>query len=170
MYKKAIDLGILILLLLLFSRSVMSDSLQSHRLQHTRLCPSPTPRAYSNSCSLSQWCHSTISSSVVPFSSFNLLQQQGLFQWISFSHQVTKILEFQLQHQSFQWIFRTDFPLGLAGLISSQSKDSQESSPTPQIKSINSLALSLLYGPVLTSVHDYWKNHKLWQLLYFYSN
>ena len=54
----------------LFSHSVMSDSLQPHRLQHIRLpCPSPTPRAYSNSCPLSRWCHPTISSSVVPFSS-----------------------------------------------------------------------------------------------------
>ena len=53
-----------------FSRSVMSDSLRPHGLQHTRLpCPSPTPRACSNSCPSSQWCHPTISSSVVPFSS-----------------------------------------------------------------------------------------------------
>ena len=54
--------------LLSFSCSVMSDSLQPHRLQHTRLCPSPTPRAYSNSCPLSPRCHPTISPSVVPFS------------------------------------------------------------------------------------------------------
>ena len=53
-----------------FSRSAMSDSLRPHGLQHTRPpCPSQTPRAYSNSCPLSQWCHPTISSSVVPFSS-----------------------------------------------------------------------------------------------------
>ena len=54
-----------------FSRSVMSNSLRPHGLQHTRPpCPSPTPRVYSNSCPLSWWCHPTISSSVVPFSSF----------------------------------------------------------------------------------------------------
>ena len=53
------------------------------------------------------------------------------------------------------------FPLGLAGWISLQSRDSQESSPTPQFESINSLALSFLYGPTLTSIHDYWKNHSL---------
>ena len=53
------------------SHSVMSDSLQTHGLQHTRLpCPTPTPRVYSNSCSLSRWCYPTISSSVVPFSSY----------------------------------------------------------------------------------------------------
>ena len=53
-----------------FSRSVVSDSLQPHGLQHVRLpCPSPTPKACSNSCPLSRWCHPTISSPVVPFSS-----------------------------------------------------------------------------------------------------
>ena len=57
-------------LLLLFSRSVMADSLQPHGLQHARVpCPSPSPGVYSNSCPLSQWCHPTISSSVIPFSS-----------------------------------------------------------------------------------------------------
>ena len=53
-----------------FSRSVMSDSMQPRRLKHGRLpCPPPTPRVYSNSCPLSWWCHPTISSSVIPFSS-----------------------------------------------------------------------------------------------------
>ena len=83
-----------------FSCSVMSNSLWPHGLQHTRpLCPSPTPASYSNSCPLSQWCHPTISSSVVPFSStFNLSQHQGLFQWVGSSDQVAKLLEFQLQY------------------------------------------------------------------------
>ena len=70
----------------------------------------------------------------------------SLFQWVSSSHQVTKILE--LQFQSFQWIFSIDCWL-----------DSQESSPTPLFESISSLALSLLYGPTLTSVDDYQKIH-----------
>ena len=88
---------------------------------------------------------------------FNLSQHQGLFQRVRSSHQVAKVLEFQLQHQSFQWIFRTDFIKdGLVGSPCS-SRDSQESSLTPQFKSINSSALSLLYGPTLTSIHDYWK-------------
>ena len=57
----------------------------------------------------SWWCYPTISSSVISFSScFNLSQHQGLFQWVSSSHQVAKVLEFQLQHQSFQWTPRTD--------------------------------------------------------------
>ena len=95
---------------LLFSHSVVSHSLRPHGLQHNRLpCPSPSPGACSNSCPLSQWCHPTISSSVAPSPAFNLSQDQGLFQWVKSSHQVVKVLEFQLQHQSFQWIFRTDF-------------------------------------------------------------
>ena len=93
-----------------FSRSVVSDTLRPHGLRHTRLpCPSLTPGAYSNSRPSCRWCHSTISSSVIPFPIFNLSQHQGLFQWVSSLHQVAKILEFQLQHQSFQWIFSTDF-------------------------------------------------------------
>ena len=53
---------------------------------------------------------------------FNLSQHQGLFRWVSFSHQVAKVLEFQLQYQSFQWVFRAGFPLGWTGWISLQSK------------------------------------------------
>ena len=91
-----------------FRHSVVSDSLRPYGLQHTRPpCLLPTPGVNSNSCSLSRWCHPTISSSVVPFTPhFNLSQHQGLFKWVSSSHQV---LELQIQHQSFQWIFRTDF-------------------------------------------------------------
>ena len=94
-----------------FRSSVVSDSLWPHGLQHTRLpCPSPTPRAYSNSCPSCYWCHSAISSSVVPLSScLQSFPASGSFQWVGSSHQVAKVLEFQLQRQSFQWIFRTDF-------------------------------------------------------------
>ena len=144
-----------------FSHSVISDSLQTHEAQHDRPpCPSPTPVVYPNSCPLSQWCHPTISSSVVSFSScFNLSQHQGLFQWVSPSHQVAKVLEFQLQHQSFQWIVRTDFLEDWQAGSPCSPRDSQESSSTPQFKSINSSVLSFLYSPILTSKHDYWKNH-----------
>ena len=84
---------------------------------------------------------------------FNLAHHQGLFQWVSSSHQVAKVLEFQLQHQSFQWTPRTD--LLWDGLVGSphSPRDSQESSPTPQFKSINSSALSFLHSPTLTSIH-----------------
>ena len=94
-----------------FSHSVVSESLWPHGPQHARLpCQSPTPRAHSNSCPLPQWCHPTISSSVIPSPpAFNLSQHQGLFQWVGSLHQVAKVLECQLQHQSFQWTPRTDF-------------------------------------------------------------
>ena len=92
---------------------------------------------------------------------FNLSQHQGLFKWVSFSHQVAKGLKFQLQHSSFQWIFRTDFLQD--GLVSSpySARESQESSPTPQFKSLNSFVLSFLYSPTLTSMYDHWKNRSL---------
>ena len=90
-----------------FSRSVMSNSLRPHGLQHTRPpCPSSIPRVDSSLCPLSWWCHPTISSSPP---ALNLSQHQGLFQWVNSLHQVAKVLQFQLQHQSFQWTFRTDF-------------------------------------------------------------
>ena len=141
----------------------MRNSLWPHGLQHTRLrCPSPSPRVCSNSCPLSQWCHPTFSSSIDPFlPSLNLSQHQGLFQCVGSSHQVAKVLELQFHHQSFNEYselisFRID-------LLSSQypccPKESQESSSTPQVRSISSLVLGFLYGPTLTSIHDYWKNH-----------
>ena len=91
----------------------------------------------------------------------NLSQHQGLFKWASSSHQVAKVLEFQLQHQSFQWTPWTD--LLKDGLVESpcSPRVSQESSPTPQFKSINSSALSFLYSPTLISIHDHRKNHSL---------
>ena len=84
-------------------------------------------------------------------------QHQGLFQWVSSSHQVAKVLEFQLQHQSFQWTPRTD--LLQDGLVGSpcSPRDFQESSTTPQFKSINSSVLSFLHSPTLTSIHGHWK-------------
>ena len=87
---------------------------------------------------------------------FNLSQHQGLFQWVSSSHQVAKVLEFQFQlKHSFQWIFRTDFLLEWLVWSPGSPRDSQESSPTPQFKS-NSSAFSFLYSLTLTSIHDYW--------------
>ena len=74
-------------------------------------CPLLTPGACLNSWPLSRWCHPTISSSVVPFSScLQCFPASGFFKWVSSSHQVAKVLEFQLPHQSFQWKLRTDLP------------------------------------------------------------
>ena len=140
-----------------FRCSVVSDSLWHHEPQHARPpCPSPTPGVHPNPCPLSQWCHPTISSPSPP--AFNLSKHQGLFQWVNSLHQVVKVLEFQLQNQSFHWTPRTD--LLQNGLVGSpcSPRDSQESSPTPQYKRINSSVLSFLHSPTLTSIHDHWKN------------
>ena len=89
----------------------VSNSLRPRGLQHTRLpCPSPTPGACSNSCLL--WVSDAIQPShpsLSPSPAFNLSQHQGLFQWVSSSHQVANVLKLQLQPQSFQWIFRIYF-------------------------------------------------------------
>ena len=84
-----------------FSRSVMSDSLWPHGLQHTRPpCPSPTPGVYPNPCPLSQWCHQPSHPLLSPSPpALNLSQHQGLFKWVSSLHQVAEVLEFQLQYQ-----------------------------------------------------------------------
>ena len=142
-----------------FSCSVVPDSLRPHGLQHIRFpYPSPTRRACLNSCPSSRWCHPTISSchpllllpSILPririFSSESVLHIRWPKYW-SFSFSISSSSEY-------------------SGLISFRKspcspRDSQESSPTPQLKSINSSVLSFLYSPILTSIHDYWKNHSL---------
>ena len=118
------------------------------------------PRVCSNACPLSQWCYPTISSSVVPFSS--CLQsfpasRSFLIGWLFASggqsigaSASASVLLMNIQG----W-----FPLGLTGLIPCSPRDPEESSPASQFKLTNSLALSFLSGPVLTSIHGYWKNH-----------
>ena len=144
-----------------FNCSVMSYSLWSHGLQHARPpCPSLTPGVYPNSCPLSQWCHPTISSSVVPFPSclqsfpaLGLSNESVLcIRWpkywrfsfnISPSNEYSELISFRMD-----W------------LDPCRPRDSQESSPTPQFKSISSSVVSFLYSPNLTSIHDYWKSHR----------
>ena len=121
--------------------SVVSDSLRPNEPQHTRSpCPSPTPGVHPNSGV--HWVSDAIQPSH-PLSApsppaLNLPQHQGRFKWVSSPHQVAKVLEFQLQHQSFQWTPRTD--LLWDGLVGSpcSTRDSQESSPIPQFKNISS--------------------------------
>ena len=93
-----------------FSRSVVFDFLRPQEPQHAKApCPLPTPRVHVNSCLLSRWCHPIILSSVAPSApTFNLSQHQGRFKWVSSLHPVARLLEFQTQHQSFQWTSRTD--------------------------------------------------------------
>ena len=99
-------------------------------LLHARLpCLSLSPGACSNSCPLSKWCHPIILSSVVPFSScLQSFPASGSFP-ISSSHQVAQVLELQLQHQSFQWIFRVDFFYDWLVWSPCCPRDSQQSSP-----------------------------------------
>ena len=91
----------------------------------------------------------------------NPSQHQSLFQWVNSSHEVAKVLDFQLSYHSFQRNPRAD--LLHNGLVGSpcSPRDSQESSPTPQFKSISSLTLSLLHSPTLTSIHDHRKSQSL---------
>ena len=132
--------------------SVVSDSLRPMNARPP--CPSPTPRVHSDSDPSSQWCHPAISSSVVPFSSCpqslpasESFPMSQLFAWGSQSTGVSALASF--------------LPKNTQGWSPCSPRDSQESSPTPQFKSINSSALSLLHSPTLTSIHDHRKNHSL---------
>ena len=135
----------------------MSNSLQPHGLQLARLiCPSPTARACSNSCPSSQWCHPTISSSVILFSCFQPFPASGSFPASQFFASGGQSIGFSASasalSMNIQW-----FPLDGLVVYPCSPRDSQESSLTPQFKSINSLVLSFLYGPALTFTHDCWK-------------
>ena len=139
-------------------------SLQPHELQHSRPpCPSPTPGVHSDSCPSSWWCHPAISSSVVSFSSCpqsfpvsGSFQMSQLFtsggQSIRVSASIS-VLPMNTQDWS---------PLGWTGWISLQSKGLSRVFPTPHFKSLKSSALSFLYSPTLTPIHDCWKNHSFY--------
>ena len=137
----------------------MSISLWPHEMQRARLpCPSPSPRACSNPCPLSRSCHPPISFSVTPFACPQSFPASGSFPmsclFASGGQSIRasiSVLPVSIQC----W-----FPLGLTVWSPHSPRDSQESSPAPQFESINSLVLSLLYGPTLISTHDYWKNHR----------
>ena len=137
----------------------MSDSLRPHGLQDTRPpCPSPTPRAYSNSCPSSQWCRPTISLSVVPFSScpqsfpasgsFSMSQFKSCGQSIGVSASAS-VLPMNIQDWS---------PLGWTGWISLQSKGLSGVFSNTTVQSTNSSVPSFLYSSTFTSTLDYWKN------------
>ena len=139
----------------------MSNSLQPQGLQHTRPPgTSPSPGVCPSSCPLNWWCHPTISSSVaLLFCYLRSLPASGSLpvSWLFLSG--GQSMELQLQHQSFQWIFRVNFLWDWLVGSPCCPRDSQEPSPAPQFKSISSSVLCLLYGPFLTCVRDYWKHH-----------
>ena len=140
--------------------SVSSNSLWPHGMQHARPpCPLPSTGVYSDSCPLIRWCHPTITSSVVP------LLPPSVFPSITvFSIESALCIRWP-KYWSFSFnISPSNEHPGLISFRMAGSpcspRDSQESTPTPQFKSINS-ALSFIYSPTLTSIHDYWKNHSL---------
>ena len=120
----SIDLNSTCVIYLLFSCLVMSDSLLPHELQHARLpCPSPSPRAYSNSCSLSWWCHPTILSSVIPFSScLQCFRESGSFLMSQLFASGGQSIRASASASVLPMNIQDWFPLRLTGLISLQSK------------------------------------------------
>ena len=142
-----------------FSRSVVSDSLQAHELQHTRPhCPSPTPGVHSNPCPLSHWCHPTNSSSVILFSfCLQSFPTSGSFQMSQFFASGSQSIGVSASTSVLPMNTQDWPPLGWTGWISLQSKGL--SRVFSRFKSINSSVLSFLYSPTLTSIHDHWKNH-----------
>ena len=144
-----------------FSRSVVSDSLWPHGPQHARPpCPSPTPEVYPHSCPLSWWCHWTISSSVLPFTSCpqsfpasRSFQMSQLFtsggQNIGVSA-LTSVLLMNTQDWS---------PLGWTVWISLQFKGLSRVFSNTTVQKHQFFGASFLHSPTLTSTHDYWKNH-----------
>ena len=146
-----------------FSCSVVSDSLWPHELQHARPpCPSPTPRVHSNSCSLSQWCHPTISSSVVPFSFYlQSFPASGSFPMSQFfasggqSIGVSASISV-LPMDTHDWV-----PLGWTSWISLQSKGLSRVFSNTTLQKHQFFGTQLSYSPTLTPIHHHWKNHSL---------
>ena len=147
-----------------FSHSIMSDCLQPHESQHARpSCPSPTPRIYSNSCPSSRWCHPTILSSVVPFSScLQSFPASGSFSVSEFFAPGGQRIGVSASASVLPMNTQDWSPLGWTGWISLQCKGlSRVLLNTTVQNSINSSVLRFLYSPTLTSIHDHWKNHSL---------
>ena len=148
------------ILLLLFSHSVVSDSATTWTAAcHISLSFTISWSWLKFMSNLMTKIHLSHPLSSPSTSAFNLFPASESLQWVRSSHQVAKVSELQLQHQSFLWMFRADFLWDWLVWSHCCPRDSQESSPTPQLKSINSLALSFLYDPTFTYIHDYWKNH-----------
>ena len=152
-----------------FSCSVVSNSLWPHGLQHTRIpCPSPAPGACSDSCPLSWWCHPTISFSVVPFSScLQSFPASGSFPMSQFFTSGGQNIGVSASASVLPVNIQDWFPLGLTGLISFRMDWLDLLAVQGTLKSLlqhhNSKASilwrSAFFMVLLTSIHDYWKNH-----------
>ena len=145
-----------------FNRSVVSDSLQPHGLQHARLpCPSPSPRASSNLCPLSQWCHLTISSFVYPFlSHLQSLPESGSFPLCQFFASGGQSIGVSASASVVSMNTQDWFPLGWTGWVSLQSKALSRVFSNTTVQKHQFFSTQPSYGPTLTSIHDYWKNHR----------
>ena len=145
-----------------FSRSVMFDSLWPHGLQHTRLpCPSPTPGVYSYMCPLIQWCHPTISSSAIPFSShLQSFPASGPFPmsklFISSGQSIGLSASTSVLPRNIHWL-----PLWLTCWISLQSNGLSRVFSYTTVQKHQFFSTQLFLSPTFTSIHDYWKNHSL---------
>ena len=140
-----------------FSHSVVSNSLRPHGLQHARLpCPSPTPRAWSNSCPLSQWCHPTSSSSVVPFSSWlQSFPTSGSFPMSQFFTSGDWSIGVSASASILPMNIQDWFPLGWTGWISLLSKGLSRVFSNTTVQKHQFFGAQLSLCPALTSIHDY---------------
>ena len=140
--------------------SVMSNSLWPHGLQHSKLpCPSPTPGAYSNSCPSHQWCHPTISSCVIPFSShLQSFPASGSFPMSQFFTSGGQSIGVSASASVLPMNIHDWFPLGWTGWISLQSKGLSRVFSNTEFKTIKIWCLAF-FMVQLTSIRDYWKNH-----------
>ena len=138
-------------------------TLQPHEPQHAKpSCPSPTPGIHPNPCPSSRWCHPFISSSVVPFSSCpQFFPASGSFQMSQLFASGGQSIGDSASTSLLPMYTQDWFPFGWTVGFPCSLSNSQEFSPTPQFKSINSSVLSFLYSPTVTSIHDHWKNHSL---------
>ena len=142
-----------------FSRSVVSDSLRPHELQHARPpCPSPIPGVHSNSRPVSQWCHPAISSSVVPFCPQSLpasgsFPMSQLFTWGGQSIGISALASFLPMN------IQDCSPLGWTGWISLQSKGLSRVFSNTTVQ--NHQFLAFFTGQLSTSIHDHWRNYSL---------
>ena len=156
-----------------FSRSVVFDSLWFHESEHARPpCPSPTPGVHPNPCPLSRWCHPTISSSVVPFSSCpQIFPASGSFPMSQLFASGGQSIGVSASPSVLPMNTQDWCPLGWTRWISLQSKGLSRVFSNTTVQKINSLVLSYLYSPTLTSIHDHWKNHSIdWTDLCWQSN
>ena len=143
-----------------FSRSVMSDSLWLHGLQHSRPpCPSPTPGVYSNSCPLSWWCHPTISSSVILFSCLQSFPASGSFPMSPFFASGDQSIGVSASASVLPMNIQDWFPLVSTGWISLLSKGLSTVFSNTAVEKHQFFRLSFLYSPTIISIHDYWKNY-----------